>query len=191
MDVTAAGVVRRRRLAALIPGRRGGTRFGDERKLLAEVGGRPVLERAVAAASAPSPAWSGCVVVLGARSAEVRARRGLRPGRDHGLPGLGDGPGGVAALRPARRCGGADEGGRDPRATRRWSRAAVIERFLDEPGRTRAVYGGRPGHPVVLGPEEIAAALGAVRRPRRPGSAARRPGDRGRAPMLRPRRRHP
>jgi CTP:molybdopterin cytidylyltransferase MocA len=37
--------------------------------------------------------------------------------------------------------------------------AEAIARFLDEPGRTRAVFGGRPGHPVVLGPEEITAAL--------------------------------
>ena len=34
----------------------------------------------------------------------------------------------------------------------------VISLFLDQPGGTRAVYAGRPGHPVVLGPEQIAAA---------------------------------
>src|SRR5205807_4153448 len=33
----------------------------------------------------------------------------------------------------------------------------AIARFLDEPGGTRAVYGDRPGHPVVLGPEQLAA----------------------------------
>ena len=33
----------------------------------------------------------------------------------------------------------------------------VIRLFVDAPPRSRAVYGGRPGHPVVLGPEEIAA----------------------------------
>jgi molybdenum cofactor cytidylyltransferase len=33
----------------------------------------------------------------------------------------------------------------------------VIRLFLDAPPRARAVYGGRPGHPVVLGPEEISA----------------------------------
>jgi molybdenum cofactor cytidylyltransferase len=32
----------------------------------------------------------------------------------------------------------------------------LIERFLDEPPRARAVYDGRPGHPVVLGPDELA-----------------------------------
>ena len=33
-----------------------------------------------------------------------------------------------------------------------------------EPPRTRAVYDGRPGHPVVLGPEEIAALTSLERR---------------------------
>jgi CTP:molybdopterin cytidylyltransferase MocA len=33
----------------------------------------------------------------------------------------------------------------------------VIARFLDEPGGTRAVYHGRPGHPVVLGEQQIRA----------------------------------
>jgi CTP:molybdopterin cytidylyltransferase MocA len=33
----------------------------------------------------------------------------------------------------------------------------VITRFVDQPPRTRAVYRGRPGHPVVLGPGELAA----------------------------------
>jgi len=33
----------------------------------------------------------------------------------------------------------------------------LIARFLDQPPRTRAVYRGRPGHPVVLGPGEVAA----------------------------------
>jgi molybdenum cofactor cytidylyltransferase len=36
----------------------------------------------------------------------------------------------------------------------------VIRMFVAQPPRARAVYGGRPGHPVVLGPEEIAALVG-------------------------------
>jgi CTP:molybdopterin cytidylyltransferase MocA len=32
---------------------------------------------------------------------------------------------------------------------------SLIARFVSEPPRARAVYGGRPGHPVVLGPEEL------------------------------------
>ena len=34
---------------------------------------------------------------------------------------------------------------------------AVISRFIDEPGGTRALYDGRPGHPVVLEAEQIRA----------------------------------
>jgi CTP:molybdopterin cytidylyltransferase MocA len=33
----------------------------------------------------------------------------------------------------------------------------VISMFVGAEGRTRAVYGGRPGHPVVLGREQITA----------------------------------
>jgi CTP:molybdopterin cytidylyltransferase MocA len=33
----------------------------------------------------------------------------------------------------------------------------VIRMFVAQPPRARAVYGGRPGHPVVLGPEEVSA----------------------------------
>jgi CTP:molybdopterin cytidylyltransferase MocA len=36
----------------------------------------------------------------------------------------------------------------------------VIRLFLDQPGGTRATYEGRPGHPVVLGPEQLAAVAG-------------------------------
>ena len=35
----------------------------------------------------------------------------------------------------------------------------MIARFAGEPPRTRAVYDGRPGHPVVLGPEQISALM--------------------------------
>ena len=35
--------------------------------------------------------------------------------------------------------------------------SAVIRRFAGEPPGTRAVYDGRPGHPVVLGPEQTSA----------------------------------
>ena len=35
--------------------------------------------------------------------------------------------------------------------------AEVINRFIGEPPRTRALYDGRPGHPVVLGRAEISA----------------------------------
>ena len=53
---------------------------------------------------------------------------------------------------------------------------AVIARFVGEPAGTRAVYDGRPGHPVVLGAEQIEALMRAARRPGRRGPAARRAG---------------
>ena len=31
----------------------------------------------------------------------------------------------------------------------------VVRRFLDAPAGARAVYGGQPGHPVVLGPQQL------------------------------------
>ena len=31
----------------------------------------------------------------------------------------------------------------------------VVAMFLDQPGGARAVYNGRPGHPAVLGPEQL------------------------------------
>jgi CTP:molybdopterin cytidylyltransferase MocA len=131
-----------------------GTRFGGESKLLASLDGRPLLEHAVGAICAVS-ALERVVVVLGASAQEVLARVafgraepvvcsdwesgqaaslrcGLRalPGVDRVIVALGDAP----TITPA-----------------------VVERFVDaEPG-TRAVYDGRPGHPVVLGPVEISA----------------------------------
>jgi CTP:molybdopterin cytidylyltransferase MocA len=35
----------------------------------------------------------------------------------------------------------------------------VVARFVSEPPGTQAVYDGRPGHPVVLGPDHFAALL--------------------------------
>ena len=32
---------------------------------------------------------------------------------------------------------------------------AVVAMFVDQPGGARAVYHGRPGHPAVLGPEQL------------------------------------
>jgi CTP:molybdopterin cytidylyltransferase MocA len=47
----------------------------------------------------------------------------------------------------------------------------LIARFLSAPPGARAVYGGRPGHPVVLGPGHVAA-------------LRRLDGDRGAAELL-------
>jgi molybdenum cofactor cytidylyltransferase len=131
-----------------------GTRFGDAPKQLAPFRGRPLLEWAVRAQCAVD-GLERVVVVLGSRALEVREavalgraetivcedwesgqaaslRRGLRElaGSDHVVVTLGDAP----LVTPA-----------------------VIELFVAAEPRTRAVYDGRPGHPVVLGTEEIAA----------------------------------
>ncbi|HEY2006758.1 MAG TPA: nucleotidyltransferase family protein [Solirubrobacteraceae bacterium] len=144
-------------IAGLVLAAGAGSRFAaSESKLLADVGGQPVLERAVAAACAV-PALERVVVVLGAHSTEVRA--GVQFGRAE-VTVCADWASGQAA---SLRCGllaltGAEKVivtlGDAPLIT-----PQVIARFLDEPPGTRAVFEGRPGHPVVLGPREISAAL--------------------------------
>jgi molybdenum cofactor cytidylyltransferase len=134
-----------------------GTRFGaSESKLLADVGGRPVLERAVAAACAV-PGLDQVLVVLGAHNAEVRAQVEFGRAQTTVCPDWASGQ--AASLRwGLRTLAGAEKVivtlGDAPLIT-----PEAIARFVDEPGRTRALFGGRPGHPVVLGPEEIAAGL--------------------------------
>ncbi len=143
--------------AGLVLAAGAGTRFGSETKLLADLGGRPLLEHALAAPCAV-PELERVVVVLGARAQEILAAveferaepvicdrwvegvaASLRCGVD-ALPGyervivtLGDEP-----LMPPE----------------------VIARFLDAPPGARATYNGRPGHPVVLGPEQLGAVAG-------------------------------
>jgi CTP:molybdopterin cytidylyltransferase MocA len=144
-------------IAGLVLAAGAGSRFAtSESKLLADVGGKPVLERALAAACAV-PSLERVLVVLGARSTEIRAR--VQFGRAE-VTVCPDWTSGQAA---SLRCGllvltGAEKVivtlGDAPLVT-----PQVIARFVDEPGRTRAVFGGRPGHPAVLGPEEISAAL--------------------------------
>jgi molybdenum cofactor cytidylyltransferase len=131
-----------------------GTRFGSEPKQLAELDGRPLLEHAVDAQCAVEE-LERVVVVLGARAAQIaaavsfgRAEVVICEEWDHGQS---------ASLR----CGAAMLAGAEkvivtlgdmPRVG-----AATIARFVAEPPRTRAVYDGRPGHPVVLGPDELSA----------------------------------
>jgi molybdenum cofactor cytidylyltransferase len=141
--------------AGLVLAAGAGTRFAADRsKLLAEFRGRPLLEHAVAAACAVA-ALERVVVVLGARASEIRsvvdfgraevvecedwasgqsrslacgARVFADAGTDRVIVTLGDAP----LVGPA-----------------------VIARFVGQRPRARAVYGGRPGHPVVLGPDEL------------------------------------
>lgn len=139
--------------AGLVLAAGAGTRFGEDPKLLADLDGRPLLEWAVRAQCAVAT-LDRVVVVLGARAPEIQARvpfgraevvvcddwrdgqaaslrRGLRElaGADRIVVTLGDAP-----LIPA----------------------SLVARFAGEVPGTRAVYDGRPGHPVVLGPEHVA-----------------------------------
>jgi CTP:molybdopterin cytidylyltransferase MocA len=131
-----------------------GTRFGpDCPKQLAALGGRPLLEWAVRAQCAV-PALERVVVVLGSRALDVRAavafgraetvvcndwESGQAASLRRGLRELSDSDRVVITLGDA------------PLVT-----PEVIELFVEAEPRTRAVYHGRPGHPVVLGAEEIA-----------------------------------
>jgi molybdenum cofactor cytidylyltransferase len=129
-----------------------GSRFGPRPKLLELLDGRPVLEHAIRAQEAVDE-LSPIVVVLGAHAGELRSavtfgravpvvcerwqegqseslRTGLRalPGARRVIVTLGD----VPTITPG-----------------------TIRRMLDAPDGARASYGGRPGHPVVLGQEQI------------------------------------
>jgi molybdenum cofactor cytidylyltransferase len=134
-----------------------GTRFGPELKLTADLDGRPVLEHAIRAQSAV-PALERVVVVVGARAEQVLEQVEL--GRAEALVCPDWAQGQAASLR----CGvefllghaGADRVvvtlGDEPLIG-----SGVVRRFADEPAGTRAVWRGRPGHPVVLGPEHLEA----------------------------------
>ncbi len=130
-----------------------GTRFGGEHKLLAELDGRPLLEHAIKAQCAV-PELERVVVVLGANARLVLERVCFDRAEPVMCERWSDGQAaslrcGVAALAGAERV--IVTLGDAPSVT-----PAVIARFLSAPGGTRASYGGRPGHPVVLGAEQLA-----------------------------------
>ena len=137
-----------------------GTRFGpDSPKQLAALRGRPLLEWAVRAQCAV-PALERVVVVLGSRATDVRA--GVEFGRAETVVCDDWESGQAASLRRGlRELSDSDRVvvtlGDAPLVT-----PEVIELFVGAEPRTRAVYHGRPGHPVVLGVDEIAA-LAALR----------------------------
>jgi CTP:molybdopterin cytidylyltransferase MocA len=143
-------------IAGLILAAGGGTRFGSEPKLLADLGGRPLLEWAVAAQSAV-PALERIVVVLGAHADEIIARADLLDAEPVVCPDWESGQAaslrcGLEALRGASKV--IVTLGDAPLIT-----AQVVAMFVDQPPGTRAVYGGRPGHPVVLGRKQISALM--------------------------------
>lgn len=147
-----------------------GTRFGSESpKQLALFCGRPLLEWAVRAQCAV-PGLERVVVVLGSRAPQVLA--GVDFGRAGTIVCEDWESGQAASLRR-----GLAELAESDRVVVTLGDAPlvtpeVIELFVAAEPRTRAVYEGRPGHPVVLGAEEIAA-LTALR------------GDRGARDLLR------
>jgi CTP:molybdopterin cytidylyltransferase MocA len=129
-----------------------GSRFGPESKLVQELAGRPLLEHAICAMCGVS-AIDRIVVVLGASADVIQARvrfsraesvvcedwsRGMSETLRFGLHALGSADRAVVML------------GDSPTVT-----SSVIERFVSAPPGSRAVYHGRPGHPVVLGASQI------------------------------------
>lgn len=144
--------------AGLILAAGGGTRFGSESpKQLASFHGRPLLEWAVRAQGAVA-GIERVVVVLGSRAAEIQA--GVDFGRARTVVCEDWESGQAASLRRGlRELAGSDRVvvtlGDAPLVT-----PQVIALFLAAAPRTRAVYEGRPGHPVILGPEEIGALTG-------------------------------
>lgn len=141
-------------VAGLVLAAGGGTRFGASPKQLADLGGRPLLEWAVRAQCAV-PAIDPVVVVLGASADAVRA--GVDFGRAQTVVCEDWASGQSASLRRGlQELADADRVivtlGDAPLVT-----PAVVSMFVDAAPRTRAVYGGRPGHPVVLGRDEISA----------------------------------
>jgi CTP:molybdopterin cytidylyltransferase MocA len=140
-------------IAGLILAAGDGSRFGGESsKLLADLGGRPLLEHAIAAQSAV-PELERVVVVLGARAQEILDE--VQFGRAEPVICEQWEDGQSASLRCGLRAvSGADKVivtlGDAPLIT-----PAVITRFVAAPPGARAVYQGVPGHPVVLGPAEV------------------------------------
>ncbi len=131
-----------------------GKRFGQEPKLLSPLAGRPLLEHAVRA-QCEVARLETIVVVLGAHADEIRARLdfgrarpvfcapwklGVSQSLRRGVSELGTADKVIVTL------------GDQPLIT-----PAAIERMAAEPPGTRALYDGTPGHPVVLGPQQIAA----------------------------------
>lgn len=141
-------------IAGLILAAGAGTRFGPDSgaKLLAELDGRPLVEYAIRAQCAVG-ALERVVVVLGAGAPAVIERVDF--GRAEPVVCEQWASGQAFSLRRGvEALGGAEKVivtlGDAPLVT-----PAVIERFLGEPGGARATYDGRPGHPVVLGPQQL------------------------------------
>ena len=146
-----------------------GTRFGPEPKLLADLDGRPLLEHAIRAQCAV-PELRRVVVVLGAHADQLRERVDFMRAEPVDCDDWREGQ--AASLRAGlRELPGASKVlvtlGDQPLIT-----SELVTRFVAEPPGSRALYGGRPGHPVVLGPEHVRALMSVT-------------GDRGARDLLR------
>lgn len=144
--------------AGLVLAAGAGTRFGATPKQLAALGDRPLLQWAVDAQTAVDPALlAPIVVVLGSHAREIGAaiefgraeavvcadwEAGQAASLRRGLQALGD------AVRVVVTLGDAP-----------FVSSELIARLARETGSgpVRAVYDGRPGHPVVLGRAQITA----------------------------------
>jgi molybdenum cofactor cytidylyltransferase len=134
-----------------------GTRFGSEPKLLADLHGRPVLDYAIAAQCAV-PELERVVVVVGAQAERVLEQVDLVRAELVICPDWREGQ--AASLRFGMTVLVEQAGasrvvvtlGDEPLIG-----SATVARFAREPAGTRALWHGRPGHPVVLGPEHLVA----------------------------------
>jgi molybdenum cofactor cytidylyltransferase len=132
-----------------------GTRFGEKPKQLAELEGRPLLDHAIAAQCAVRE-LERIAVVLGARAEQIVAKVDFIRAEHVICERWEDGQ--AASLRRGIEFLTADAHvtkvivtlGDQPRMT-----SELIARFVGEPPATRALYDGRPGHPVVLGPVQM------------------------------------
>lgn len=152
--------------AGLILAAGAGRRFGDAVKQLAPLRGRPLLQWAVDAQTAVAPELlDPIVVVLGAHAAEIAPA--VRFGRASSVVCEQWESGQAASLRCGLRALGADRRGGPARIVVTLGdapliSAEVVARLTGESPGTRAGYGGRPGHPVVLGPAHVAVLLQAT-----------------------------
>ena len=146
--------------AGLVLAAGAGTRFGARPKQLARLGDRPLLQWAVDAQTGVDPELvARIVVVLGSHADQVQAE--IDFGRAHVAVCRDWESGQSASLRHGLRAlDGAERVvvtlGDAPLVT-----GELIARFArdPDPGPLRAVYDGRPGHPVALGREQITALL--------------------------------
>ncbi|MGN6168903.1 MAG: nucleotidyltransferase family protein [Solirubrobacteraceae bacterium] len=139
-------------IAGLILAAGAGSRYGSSPKLLADLGGRPLLEHAIEA-QCLVPELDPIAVVLGAHSAAILERVDFMRARPVLCASWREGIAaslrcGSEALSDARRVivTLGDEPLMSPK---------IITRFLDAAPGTRATYDGQPGHPVVLGSEQL------------------------------------